>query len=272
MRYVLHILHSLLRLSSTTPSATARPTAIQLDLIFPRNKTTYAPTYPFPIVFALHNGSAAPINWHWQLGTADAEASPIASGEYNTASKANGGRPPPDKHLLIHAVSNLGDISNQELVLRYGFGIAGTCNSSETTNPVESRRAVYFTDTILFTVDRETGAVPNVTAAGPCSLPLGAMALGKEMETDSAAAACPVVQPCLQCTQKCALVVDEAVAERVAKAMLRAAPCAHPSWPGGDSLVGKCDTKLGRKGWWRDVLMTTLMAVVMGSVAWMLVS
>jgi hypothetical protein len=91
--------------ASASVLASQLPTTVQFDLVFPRNNTTYQPVYPFPIVFALHNGSAAwpyVLHWDWEITTTGSEFDMIASGGFTAGIPGEGRGPaPPDSHLVI---------------------------------------------------------------------------------------------------------------------------------------------------------------------------
>jgi len=109
--------------------------------------------------------------------------------------------PPPDSHLIIEPISELINTTFQDFVLRHDFGIryARTCNGT-TGEGLPDCDLYFFADAILFSLDLENGRMPDITAAGACSTPLGAVRIAKESKNEKGEA-CPV----LKSGQTCAL-------------------------------------------------------------------
>jgi hypothetical protein len=242
------------------------PTTVQFDLVFPRNNTVYKPVYPFPVVFGLHNGSAAwpyIIWWEWDItssGTGDLVAyggyTPGIYGEEKPAA-------PPDTHLIIDPVSQIFNTTAQKLLLRYTFGIRNACN--ETTGEVPSKHEldVLFNQGFSFSLDRENGQVPDITASGSCAIPVGSVGIQKDIPTRDDGL-CPILAPGPQPTQECALPINEAVATRVAAGMLAHAGCPDQTWPNVTGLTGKCRPKTSGQNqlWYDGIMFTSTMAVL----------
>jgi hypothetical protein len=263
---ILQILLCLLG-ASTLLLATELPTTVQFDLVFPKENATYKPLYPFPIVFALHNGSAAsrfPIHWEWEL----VAYSPENEWPYNVLAGAGSkseGSPPLEETLIIAPVSELINSTVKDFILRYRFGIHYTCNDSGYVPPNQDFD-VFFSSGILFSLDSENGQVPDIEAVGQCATPLGSFGIEKEvpkMFPTRNNETCAVLKPGPQPTQNCAFPINATVASQVAARMLNETACKGQSWPNVTGLVGKCrrETSGYEKPWAGAAILTSAIAV-----------
>lgn len=251
------------------------PTTVQFDLVFPKNNTAYKPTNAFPLVFALHNGSAAlpySFYWYWSVDTGE-KVDPFdtdPSGGYNPGVPGQTVPPPPeDKQLIVDAVFWLKNATTKQFRLRYGFGLLDVCNETIREVPFGKPLDVFFYDFIDFSFDSENGISPNVTATGSCAVPIGTIGIEKEVITHRGKA-CPIVKPGLQPTQACALTLDEAVNDQIAEAVLHpAGSCVNQTWPNVTAKFRPCPLKksMGRKQTMDQALWGTLLVLTGASIA-----
>ncbi|KAF2275939.1 uncharacterized protein EI97DRAFT_467650 [Westerdykella ornata] len=212
----------LLCLLATASLSTAAnlPTTVQFDIIFPVNNTVYKPVYPFPVVLAVHNGSAATssaYHWDWSLVNYE-DYDVITYGSSNIESS-----PPREDTLVIAPVFDLINSTAKNLFLRITFGIFETCDAKGVM-PSNKSLDVAFHKPLYFSLDRENGQIPDATAGGPCATPIGAIGIEKEVPVDQRWAqddgsSCLVLKSGAQPAQECAFRVDEAVAKQVADRM-----------------------------------------------------
>jgi hypothetical protein len=145
--------------------------------------------YPFPVVFGLHNGSAAwpyVIYWDWEILALEIDPSAnniVATGEWIS-------------------------------------GIPGM----ETPAPPP-----------------ENGEVPDLTAVGPCTIPVGSIGILKDIPNNGGG--CPILAQEPQSTQPCALPLNSTVATQVSARMLAHTECSGQTWPNVTGLTGKCRPK-----------------------------
>ena len=234
------------------------PTTVQFDIIFPKNNTAYKPVYPFPVVFGLHNGSAAwsyVINWNWEIVSLDRDPSAnniIATGGWIPGVPGiEKPAPPPDTYLIIDPVNELINTTDRNLFIRYSFGISNSCNETTGEVPLERNLDVSFHQGIFFSLDPENGEVPNLAAVGPCATPVGSIGILKDIPNNGGV--CPILAHGPQSTQPCALPLNDTVANQVAARMLSHTECSGQTWPNVTGLIGKCSPKTsGQNQLWSD--------------------
>lgn len=265
--------HTLLCLlgAFNTLRAAELPTTVQFDIIFPRNNTVYKPVYPFPVVFGLHNGSAAwsyVITWDWDILSLDTEPGgkrTVASGGWIPGVPGvETPAAPPNPYLIIDPVEEIVNTTSRNFFMRYGFAITHSCNESARPIKVDPYLTVSFDDGIYFSLDPENGELPDLTAAGPCATPVGSIGIQKEIPNIAGSwnDVCPVLAPGPQPTQSCALPIHDTIATQVAARMLNYTECPDQTWPNVTGLVGKCRPKTsGQDKLWGDAILFTSVAV-----------
>ncbi|KAK0739603.1 hypothetical protein B0T21DRAFT_362937 [Apiosordaria backusii] len=260
----------LFSLAFSACSGQPSPGTVQLDLVFPRNQSTYQPTYPFPVVFAIHNSSILwPIHWtfEWWLtsltrtanGTAlesiDSgqilwEPSPTIPKSALTAA---------DPWLLIYSVRNLVNSTSTRFSLRFSLTINRGCQPNGAIFEIDGKNYSRSARDIVFFNLSRNGDLPDVGLAGPCASPIGAISFNDTLKRVMEAP-CPV-QPELSPIKDCAYRIDHTTYSGVEENMLAASSCNGTglSWPNTTGLVGPCkkssgaeDTR-GLKDGWRAV-------------------
>jgi hypothetical protein len=265
MRFHPHYWSALLCLLGSAPlmRAAELPTTVQLDIVFPKNNTVYKPVYPFPVVFGLHNGSAAwsyVIKWSWEIVALDGEPSAnniIASGGYFPGVPGiEKPAPPPNKYLIIDPVDEIVNTTARKLFMRYSFAITDACNETTDDIPIDRKPNVSFNQLVFFSLDPEHGLTPNITATGPCATAVGAIGIQKEIPGFSGP--CPILADGPQPVQTCALSIDEEVSDQVSARMLNHTECSAQTWPNITGPTSKCLPKTsGGLVLWDDAILFT---------------
>jgi hypothetical protein len=226
---------ALLFLTCLFPFGLSTSTPVQVDLVFPRNGSTYQPVYPFPIVFALHNFSKA---WkykptvHWRVN----ETIPSKGGDplyqwsyagWNDYEEQAKWAPPADNVLSINNTILAGRADDANYVIDIDFYM----NTGECTQPKLNinRRIVFKTS--------RTGIMPDLKAADTCATVLGAISVdGREKDNE-----------CLQMTPEqappvaCAYNIDSKAVDDISKAMAVASECPNAVWPNTTGIGTQCD-------------------------------
>ncbi|KAE9373656.1 hypothetical protein N431DRAFT_337783 [Stipitochalara longipes BDJ] len=194
-------MHSLLLVVSSVASCLAQkatfPQNIELDLIFPRNNTVYAPTAHFPVVFAIQN---AAIGWPYGLAidwiiTSD---SPVGDQytwtevDFNSSTEA---LPSPGPFLLIGSTNKTNAIDS--FALDFGFYINNA--STDPTRdiypfsiPVGNHSIITIPNTVYFSIAKG-GIAPDVVVDGKCPQGVGMFVVESISTTDSGTY--PIVNP-----------------------------------------------------------------------------
>jgi len=223
------------------PAFSTNSTVVQVDLVFPRNNGVYVPTYPFPIVFALHNFSRSwryrPVqNWQltvWQRDSYWARGAEGSMGWNDHRTDSNWG-PPADVALGINASLSVATNSEAQWSLQYEFRIGPDPNDcsglgfQHDAGATSSSNAWFHTGRIFFNVSNTTGIMPDITHGGACSVPLGAVRYLGQNETDEQ---CPLLSWPRPNPTPCAFKIDSNAASQVAPAMMDAANCKKVPWP-----------------------------------------
>ncbi|KAF3001480.1 hypothetical protein E8E13_008611 [Curvularia kusanoi] len=237
--------------------ATELPTTVQFDIIFPRNNSVYKPVYPFPVVFGLHNGSAAwsyQIHWGWsiyEISETGSDPNLVASGRWRPGVPTiEQLAPPPDSYFIIDPVNELINTTHRYFHMIYKFGITQSCNETTREVPLERELDVTFNDYIRFRLDPQGGEVPNLADIGPCATPVGSVGIRTDVELfGDGGRPCPVLDAGPQPTQSCAMPLNNTLATKVAARMLQHANCSEQTtWPNATGLLGKCRPKRSGQG------------------------
>jgi hypothetical protein len=254
-----HFWHTLLLClcSSTLSKASNFSTNVQLDVIFPQNHTTYKPVFPFPIVLALHNGSAAKrawLEWEWNIISAakDEPWTLISSGSYrdenNFPSFVDNNTdldvsPLMKDTLIVSPAYELINTTVKKLKMNIRMGIIQAC-TKDSEPPIVGSGNMFVDKPIYFNLDSETGIVPDLAAAESYAVPIGSIrmegwVLGMRADTGNRQS-CPVLNQTLQSVQERAVQVNDTIANLVAARMLNETDCEDQTWPNVTGMLGKC--------------------------------
>jgi hypothetical protein len=172
------------------------PQNIELDLIFPRNNTVYAPTAQFPVVFAIQN---AAIGWPYGL-TVDwdiTSALPVGSqytrnsGSFNSSTRA---LPSPGPFLFIGSSNKTNTVDR--FVLQWSFSINNASvdprNLYPFSYPMGNHSVVSILNTVYFSIAK-SGIAPEVVVDGRCPQGVGMFVVESISTTDRGTY--PVVNP-----------------------------------------------------------------------------
>ncbi|KAK4203892.1 hypothetical protein QBC40DRAFT_262187 [Triangularia verruculosa] len=174
---------------------------VQLDLVFPRNQSTYQPTYPFPVVFAIHNPSILwPIHWTftWRLESLTPTANgsdlegvergeifwePVRSMLGNTAPVV--GKPDlwmreknlTDPWLLIYSVKKLVNSTASHFILKFSLTVDNACRPDGSRFTLDEKEFSTSVGAAIFFHLSKNGDLPDVGQPGSCASPIGAISL-----------------------------------------------------------------------------------------------
>ena len=148
-------------------------TRIQVDLILPRNNTIYQPVYPFPIVFAVHNFSAAwqyepLLEWRlYEQGPGKPSQTFAGRGSIGWDERQPSWSPPPDKLLAINFTESTSHTNESSWFLEYGFTVGEDVCLAKGGPPARiASHGIY--GIIYFNTSYITGEMPGITASGSC--------------------------------------------------------------------------------------------------------
>lgn len=217
-------------------------TAIQVDLIFPKNNTIYQPVYPFPLVFAASNFAAAAqykpaIRWTlYRFDPISRDRGSVKSGvigwDIDNAQPNLG--PQPDKYLSIDSSPAPSQTNQSNWLLEYSFFVGKSrCSVSD-----EDRFSRGSVGKIFFDTDRKSGAMPDIATFGPCPFTLGIVGITGQNQTD---ADCPLVSTPSPAPTSCAFTVDSQAFDQISKAMVDTSKCKNVTWPNGTGIGNHCD-------------------------------
>jgi len=182
------------------------PSTVQVDVLFPRDGGVYAPVYPFPIVFAIHNISTV---WNYdfqftyainslegKLGSTGNDSSqspsssdfvpvlwPMEEENYLPTGPHTKAEPPPDVWLFINATDEFIDVQSGDFELYVRFIVDTNCTdgppvSLEEKDQLLRRSPVWIWGVAHFSI-APNGTLPDVVAAAKgadgCAEPLAAM-------------------------------------------------------------------------------------------------
>ncbi|KAM5436979.1 hypothetical protein MferCBS31731_005632 [Microsporum ferrugineum] len=200
---------------------------IQLDVVFPQDKATYKPVYPFPIVFAFHNLSriaTKDVQLIWRLVGLDPPPSPGIQ-DFGRRLLDHSLLSYPDELLILNSTREILNSTTGTFNLNYLFEIDYDCFDN-ITRP-EYNRTYGRGGTVQFKLSHD-GDIPDILPAGPYAQPL--LSIGYEGDlTNSTGGVCHSIfeKP----VQANALKIDEALASRVSSAMMATVSCTAGSWP-----------------------------------------
>jgi len=217
--------------------------SLQVDLLLPQPDTTYLPTYPFPLLFALHNFSSL-----WPLRPSLTWRLTPTSSRYPSEDGWVGwhkGLSPltADKVLYINASHLIGTQPKAEWTLEYYFSVGSEgCRGTLT----KERDAPYpgARGKITFKTDKDKGELPMV-AAGMCGKPIGAVDVVGSNATDSS---CPPLANPNPKGDQCAYRATMADNKLVVEEMTRLNNCTNGTWPAGTTTGEKCAKAANKTG------------------------
>lgn len=172
---------------------------IQLNLVFLQNNMVYKPAYPFPIVFAIHNGSDAPssqnLHFHWRLFQTNPENPEsvffITSDGFNSELDLHP-TSIPNNFLLTNGTKKLQERTGK-FFLEYMLLIYSNCTLEHPPADLGSRELKVYakqTGTVNFDLGDNWGTV-DIGTSGPCAEPLNAIKIEGYAVHDGVF--CPVV-------------------------------------------------------------------------------
>jgi hypothetical protein len=236
-----HFCIHLLAATFTIEAALSLSTAIQVDLVFPKNGTIYQPVYPFPLVFAISNFSSAGqykpvVRWilH-EYGPMKREKFVVKDGFIGwdkDDSQPNFGAQP-DKFLPIDAVDAIGRSNASSWLLEYMIFV-GRDRCFGTTADRDLRRSV---GEVYFDTSNTTGIMPDAKAFDPCPFNIGVIGITGQNQTDPV---CPLLSS-PRPAATCAFKVDSQTFDQVSKTMVDTSKCKNVTWPGGTGIGNRCD-------------------------------
>jgi hypothetical protein len=244
-------------LSATSLSLAADlPATFQLDLVFPQNNSVYKPIFPFPIVFALHNGSQAQgfdYSWRWALQANDPGLDLSNPDTVIDSDGSDYNRERPHGEVLITKASpEVLNTTHTHFMLKWAFDTTHECNASGYEPPWDVSDPAYentIYGNITFTLDRENGIVPDIAGTGPCATPVAAFQVDQVVDllnsTEFGDKTCPVLAPERPILQQCAFRVDDEVVKRVTDIMIEDIDCTDYglTWPNVTGLLNRCTPK-----------------------------
>jgi len=225
---------ALLFLTCLLPFGLSISTPVQVDLVFPRNETTYQPVYPFPMVFAFHNFSTA---WMYKptVRWSVTETIPSKGGDLSKKWGFAGWgddqeqakwAPPADKILSINSTLFAAQANDSSYTIDIKFYMNTDC----TTTKLEINRRIVFNTS-------RTGIMPQLKTADTCATVLGAISVDGRTQDNS----------CLQMTSQqpppvtCAYNIDLKAVDDISKAMAVASGCPNAVWPNTTGIGTHCD-------------------------------
>ncbi|OHE96949.1 hypothetical protein CORC01_07734 [Colletotrichum orchidophilum] len=229
----------LLHLACFSSAATTPSTAVEVDLVFPRNASTYKPIWPFPFVFAVRNASQLwPDNkdyysfWvKWDLtgydDINDADSGQLfSSGVWQTEAKNKTS----DTYTIIDASRrDLVNATQRTFRLRYTATMFSACPKNATGQGASSKAYdVSYNGTALFSTD-PNGQIPSLVDTDACPDFVGSFEItGNSHDYGDI---CPVVSDKEPASDACGFKMDAALETQVKEAMLARADCPNGTWP-----------------------------------------
>ncbi|KAH6688598.1 hypothetical protein F5X68DRAFT_205995 [Plectosphaerella plurivora] len=275
------LLGTLSLLLANVCAARLDPDITQVDLIFPRNGSTYRPVYPFPFVLAVTN---AHLVWpyrfiiDWQVNSHNEERKSFAYGStgpghysYNVDDQIS-----PDQPLLLTWGSNqFINTTKTRFSIHLSMSVDHICPPNGTLD--NDIRSVVHNHVVFFGLSAD-GDLPDMEAGGPEPEHIGAFRLTGvgELETQLNKP-CPFMEetPGVKGpVDPSAFVVDGGVADLVEARMLEEARCngTGQSWPNATGMLDWCPKREDSSGAYcvpAGVLLTfgtATLAVILGFV------
>ncbi|KAI3544082.1 hypothetical protein CTAM01_00509 [Colletotrichum tamarilloi] len=237
----LQLLTFLTGFSSAATITTTPTTSVEVDLIFPRNGSTYKPVWPFPFVFAVQNASklwpeSDEKNFYnfwvkWDLtgytDINDADTGQLfSSGVWQTEAKNKTA----DTYTIIDASRrDLVNATQREFRLRYTATMFSACPKNVTgEGPSSKVYDVSYNGTAFFTTD-PNGQIPSLVDTTSCPDFVGSFQItGNSHDYGDI---CPVVSDKEPTSEACEIKMDAALETQVKAAMLTRANCQNGTWP-----------------------------------------
>lgn len=176
------------------------PTTVQIDIVFPRQNTTYPPTASFPLVFALQGASAAWtfgyfLEWRIRLSSTQCETQcgVIASGGMSIDTGISVSFGDEDSYVYLDNAQGLngsggengtivlGGRDDGEWLLEWDFGFARNCSQIEGGGVANEGGRIAATGSVVFATG--TGAVNDVRMQlGECPAVGGAVGVVADLD------------------------------------------------------------------------------------------
>jgi len=227
---------ALLFLTCLLPFGLSISTPVQVDLVFPRNETTYQPVYPFPIVLALHNFSTA---WMYKptVRMHVTETIPSRGGDplrkypfigWGDEDKQAKWAPPADMYLSINNTELLAGRAEDA---SYTIDLDFYMNTEHCTGTMLNihRRIVFNTSL--------TGIMPNLKTADTCATVLGSLSIDGRAQNNSCLQMTPQQPPPVTCAYN----IDSKAVDDISKEMTVASGCPNAVWPNTTGIGMRCD-------------------------------
>jgi hypothetical protein len=214
---------------------------VQVDLVFPRNNTVYQPVNPFPLVFALHNFSAAwkyrptlryvlyAFNSEIDKDTTIADSAIIGWDEKQT--QINWTAPTENKILAINSSEWVGLHNASYWMLWYRFFM----------DTQECGGEFYQSGKIFFNVSNTTGIMPDFRSNTSCFDPMGAITLEVQDENKDK---CFISKDPVPGPISCAYTLDAEAAAQISSEMANKSRCGNVMWPNGTGIGRRCEQRL----------------------------
>ncbi|KAH7358551.1 hypothetical protein B0T11DRAFT_319608 [Plectosphaerella cucumerina] len=231
--WLVRTLLSILSLYGITYQAALGSDITQVDLIFPRNGSTYRPVYPFPVVVAVTNAHLVwpyhfTVSWQFRdkEGVVQSDFTGPDSDRYNVDDQVSADRP----LLLTWGTSDFINTTQTEFSLLLSTAIFQTCPINGTiANGVQS---VGYNHAVFFRLS-DDGELPDMEAAGPMSDPFGAFKMRGVGEDET------------RHNLPCPLVAkgpgNKGPVDPLPSSSTAVSPTRwKPSWPNATGLLGRC--------------------------------
>jgi hypothetical protein len=101
--------------------------------------------------------------------------------------------------------------------------------------------------------------MPNIAASDTCPLPLGAITITGQNQTDET---CPLVASQRPKPISCATKLDTETADQISAAMVTKSECKNVTWPNGTGIGGQCDPSKKDKKSESSLLLSDLRTVI----------
>jgi hypothetical protein len=225
--------------------ASETPSTVQFDLVFPKNNTIYEPTYPSPLVVAIHNASALKqhtVYWSWNI-----TESPYWPTEETPKIIASGMSRPhailenvmEQTQLIIEPISALFNNTADLLALRYSFDVTHACDVPSFSSTVVVFEGETTSKCPANYLTRSPAIIPMLGSRLNCSVSIGAIGVQNLGQREDA---CPVINPGAQVPRNCSVSIDEKVEDQVSAIMEKAVGCPEKTWEGTVGMMVNCQS------------------------------